>query len=117
MKFSNFHIRIGNKEVRGIWGAILAILILIPVLALVGFILTAVFSIVGVVLGIAFTLILAVIGVAILVGLISLILPKSWREKLGIYVNFSRTKSKPHKPTTTPDGKPIVDVDFKEEDK
>lgn len=116
MKLSDFHLRIGNKEIRGIWGAILAVLILIPVLALVGFILTAVFSIVGVVLGIALTLILGVVGIALLFGLILLILPKSWREKLGIYVNFSHTKAKPNKPTTTPDGKPIIDVDFKEED-
>lgn len=117
MKLSDFRIRIGNREIRGFWGALLGILMLIPALALVGFILTAVFSIVGVVLGIALTLILGVVGIALLVGLLSLILPKRWREKLGIYVNFSHTKVKPNKPTTTPDGKPIIDVDFKEEDK
>ena len=114
MKLSNFHMRIGNKEIHGIGAVLLAILILIPVIALVGFILTVVFSIVGAVLSIAVTLILAVAGIAILIWLISLILPKSWREKLGVYVNFNHTKSKPH---TTPDGKPIVDVDFTEEDK
>ncbi|MDA3730367.1 hypothetical protein PBV87_02460 [Niameybacter massiliensis] len=113
MKLSDFHVQIGTKSINGIWAAILAIVIAIPILALVGVILAGVFSIVGVIITIA----LGIAGIAIIIGLLSLLIPKSWREKLGIHVNFSREHAQTSKPKTTPDGKPIIDVDFEEENK
>lgn len=112
MKPSNFNVKIGNREVHGIWGILLAILIAIPVLALVGFILSVVFSIVGVVVTIA----LGIALIAVLIGLLSLLIPKAWREKLGIHINVHHDRSKTSKPTTTPDGKPIIDVEFEEKE-
>ncbi|MGL4737004.1 MAG: hypothetical protein ACRCW2_06060, partial [Cellulosilyticaceae bacterium] len=68
--------------------------------------------------GIAIVVALVVAAVALIIGLISLALPQKWRDKLGIHVHINRKSthaaSRPH---TTPDGKPIVDVDFKEERK
>lgn len=111
MKPSNFHVKIGNREVRSIWGIILAILIAIPVLALVGVILSFVFSVVGIVITVA----LGIACIAIIIGLLSLLIPKKWRDKLGIHINFNHQKKEPAKPTTSPDGAPIIDVDFKED--
>lgn len=110
MKPSNFHLKLGNRDITGVWGIIVAILIAIPVLALVGFLLSVVFSIVGV----AITFALGIAAIAIVIGLIALLIPKKWRDKLGIHVNFTRSHEKTSKPNTTPDGKPIIDVDFKE---
>lgn len=110
MKPSNFHLKLGNRDITGVWGIILAILIAIPVLALVGLLLSVVFSIVGV----AITFALGVAAIAIVIGLIALFIPKKWRDKLGIHVHFTRSQEKASKPNTTPDGKPIIDVDFEE---
>ena len=109
MKPSNFHLKIGNRDITGIWAIILTILIAIPVIALVGVLLSIVFSIVG----IAITFALGVAGIAIIIGLIALLIPKKWRDKLGIYMNINKMPKK-SKPTTTPDGKPIIDVEFEE---
>ena len=118
MKRSQIHIKIGNRQFNGLFG----ILIALPILVLVGLILFGVFSF----LGIALSIILSVVGViialalgicfiAIIIALITSILPKKWRDKLGIHVHKNSFKVKKSKPTQTPDGKPIVDVDFKEE--
>ena len=112
MKPSNFYIKIGNREVRGVLGIVLAILIVIPILALVGVILSVVFSIVGIVV----TAALGVALIAIIIAFLALLIPKKWREKLGIHININHHKRKPEKPNTTPDGKPIIDVDFEEKE-
>lgn len=110
MKPSNFHLKIGNRDITGVWGIILAILIAIPVLALVGALLSVVFSIVGIVV----TFALGIAAIAIVIALILLLIPKKWRDKLGIRVNMNSSGKKQAKPTTTPDGKPIIDVEFEE---
>ncbi|MDU6854237.1 MAG: hypothetical protein E6370_06245 [Clostridiales bacterium] len=110
MKPSNFHFKIGSHDITGAWAIILAILIAIPVIALVGVLLSVVFSIIG----IAITFALGVAGITIIISLITLLIPKKWRNKLGIHININRSPKKNSKPTTTPDGKPIIDVDFEE---
>lgn len=115
-------VKIGNKEFHGVVGIILAILIMIPVLALVGFILSLVFSALGIVLSVTFSIagvVLAIgLGVAligVIISLLSLLLPKKWRKKLGVGIHINYTHNKAKKPTQTLEGNPIVDVDFKED--
>lgn len=109
MKKSDFKLQIGNWQLQGILGIILAVLIMIPVLALVGLILSVVFSIVGVVL----TLALGIALIAIIIGLVIWLIPPKWRSKLGINIKFGKKSS--DKAKTTPDGKEIIDVEFEEE--
>ncbi|MGL4799742.1 MAG: hypothetical protein ACRCWY_10180 [Cellulosilyticaceae bacterium] len=123
MKKSNFNVVIGNRKLTGFWGAVVGILIAIPVLFIVGVVILLALSAAGV----AITLALGAAGIAIVIGigaavigvvvaLIALLLPKKWRDKLGIHINFSHTHTpKKAKSKTTADGKPIVDVDYKDE--
>lgn len=109
MNLSHFKLKIGNKELTGISAILLGILILVPVLAIVGAILSVIFSIVGVVISIA----LGIALIAIVIALIAMIIPKKWREKLGIKINWQKNAS--DHPQKTADGKTIVDVNYKDD--
>lgn len=109
MNLSHFKLKIGSKELTGISAILLGILILIPVLAIVGAILSVVFSIVGVVISIA----LGIAGLAIIIMLIAKILPKKWRDKLEVTVNWKKHSNE--RPQKTVDGKTIVDVNYKDD--
>lgn len=120
MKQSHFNVVIGNKRLTGFWGTVVGILIAIPILFIAGVIVLLALSAAGVavtfalgIAGVAITLVLGVVAIGIVVVLISLLLPQKWRDKLGMHLHSTRTQKS--KPEMTKDGKPIVDVDYKEE--
>lgn len=112
---SHFELNLFGRRLTGFWAGVMGVLIAIPVLAVVGLLLFFILSLAGVVITIGLT----IAGIGLIIALLSLLLPKKWRDKLGIRFNVSHTRtgySKKTKHDTTPDGKPIIDVDFEEED-
>lgn len=111
MKLSNFHFQIGQHTISGIWATIFIFLIALPILAFIGILLSVIFSIMGVII----TLILGIAITITIIRLIAYILPEKWRHRLSSFIPFNHLSKKKLKPNTTPDGKPIIDVDFKED--
>lgn len=111
MKPSNFHLQIGKYTLSGIWAILLTCLVAIPLLALIGLILSFFFS----VLGILFIIFLTIIIFMVIIRLITRIMPANWYHKLNNLFHFKYSNQKILKPKTTPDGKPIIDVNFKED--
>ena len=113
MKPSNFHFQIGKHTISGVWAIILTFLIALPILVFIGILLSVIFSIMGIIV----SLILGVAIVIVIIRFITYILPEKWHHKLSHFIHFNHSYKKNSKPRTTPDGKPIIDVDFKEDSK